>query len=260
MPIVSIYLPTKNRLELLKRAIASVLAQTETNWELIVVDDGSTDATPAYLQELAQADKRVRYIRHEYSVGAPASRNEAISAAHAELVTGLDDDDEFVQQRLGLLLENYDPNYAFICAASFWISDSGEKVLWDAEKELTLSDMMRENQASNQVLVSKEKLLTIGGFDTDFQALQDYDCWVRLIEAFGPAKRIATPLMKVNVGHGLTRITDDQKAVEGYQCFYQRHKNKMSARQRLRFQLRIKEKKSLSQASKLLFRGLTRLI
>ena len=73
--LVSIYLPTKNRQALLRRAVESVLTQSYTTLELIVVDDGSTDDTQSYLDTVRTADSRIRVIRNETSLGAPLSRN-----------------------------------------------------------------------------------------------------------------------------------------------------------------------------------------
>jgi glycosyltransferase involved in cell wall biosynthesis len=242
MPKVSIYLPTKDRCELLQRAVASVQAQTESDWELIIVDDASSDDTPDYLAQLTQQDPRVQVIRHQQSTGAPISRNQAIAAAQAELVTGLDDDDEFVPDRLATLLAHYNSDYAFVCAGMYWVTANEQKVLWGSRKVVQLNDMLTDNMASNQVLVAKERIMAIGGFTEDLPALQDYDCWVRLIKAYGPALRIAQPLMRVHVAHGLGRISSNPKVVAGYRAFYHQHQHAMSMRQRLRFKLRIKEK------------------
>src|SRR5512143_3860267 len=96
---VSVYLPTRNRAASLRRAIESVLAQTYADFELIVVDDGSSDGTREVLESVQRSDARVRAIHHSVSRGAPASRNAAIAAAHGEWLTGLDDDDEFLPRR-----------------------------------------------------------------------------------------------------------------------------------------------------------------
>src|SRR5512144_610930 len=101
---VSVYLPTRNRAASLQRAVDSVLAQTHADFELIVVDDGSSDGTRQCLEDAQRSDARVRAIHHAVSRGAPASRNAAIAAARGEWLTGLDDDDEFLPRRLELLL------------------------------------------------------------------------------------------------------------------------------------------------------------
>jgi len=95
-PLITVYMPTHNRLELLQRAVVSVFAQTMQNFELIIVDDASSDDTFDYLQKLAEQDSRVTVLRNEVSQGACVARNRAIELAKGKFVTGLDDDDEFL--------------------------------------------------------------------------------------------------------------------------------------------------------------------
>lgn len=97
-PSISIILPTRDRARLLRRAIASVQAQTWRDFELIVVDDASTDDTAAVLGALA--DPRLRVIRHEVGRGAAVARNAGIAAARGEYVAFMDDDDYWLVQKL----------------------------------------------------------------------------------------------------------------------------------------------------------------
>lgn len=99
-PLVTVYIPTYNRVDLLKRAVESVQAQTYQNLEIIIVDDCSTDFTHQYLQQLANEDKRVKYFIKEKNSGACVSRNIAIENATGEFITGLDDDDFFLESRI----------------------------------------------------------------------------------------------------------------------------------------------------------------
>jgi glycosyltransferase involved in cell wall biosynthesis len=100
---VSVYIPTRNRVDLLAAAVRSVLAQQFTDLELIVVDDASTDGTVLFLESITREDRRVRALRNESPRGAPASRNKAITQATGDFITGLDDDDTFEPQRLSAL-------------------------------------------------------------------------------------------------------------------------------------------------------------
>ncbi|RUO46642.1 glycosyl transferase [Pseudidiomarina aquimaris] len=248
MPAVTVYIPTKNRVQLLQRAVTSVQAQTMSDWELIIVDDGSTDGTFEYLTAVTKSDPRVHMLRNETSIGACASRNRAIELAAAPLVTGLDDDDEFLPERLEVMLANYNDEYAFVCTSLYWVTHNSRKVILDGEQILTLRSELGRNHTGNQVLVRKERLLSIGGFDSDFPALQDYDCFVRLIEAYGPAKRIGLPLMNIYVAHGHERISSGPKAVDGYDVFRKKHGYKMSLRQRFNHYLQVLARKGFSRS------------
>jgi glycosyltransferase involved in cell wall biosynthesis len=97
-PLVSVILPTHNRASLLPRAIASVLAQTHANLELIVVDDASSDDTPRVVGTFA--DPRLRYVRLEQNRRAAAARNVAIGMARGALIAFQDDDDVWLVDKL----------------------------------------------------------------------------------------------------------------------------------------------------------------
>lgn len=226
MSKVSVYVPTHNRLELLKRAIDSVRAQTHQDWELIVVDDASTDGTWAYLQSLA--DKRIKVLRNEHAAGACASRNRAIAAAKGEFVTGLDDDDEFTPNRLQRLLEVYDDRYAFVCSGFYWVTGQKSKPTLCQSSVIPLSAQLHVNHATNQVLVKRDRMLTIGGFDESFVALQDYDCFTRLIKHYGPAFRLGEPLQNIYVEHGGERISNQQRTLKGFKQFLEKHQADMT--------------------------------
>ncbi|MGH8262205.1 MAG: glycosyltransferase family 2 protein, partial [Steroidobacteraceae bacterium] len=105
--LVSVYLPTRNRVELLSRAVDSVLAQSYRPLELIVVNDGSTDTTRAWLDQAARSDPRLRVIHNPRPRGAPLSRNLAILRALGEFITGLDDDDQFHPGRIDALVRHW---------------------------------------------------------------------------------------------------------------------------------------------------------
>lgn len=113
-PFFSIVLCTYNRAHLLPRAISSVVSQTEQDWELIVVDDGSSDKTPSVVQNYAAQDSRIRYTWHE-NIGLARSRNIGIALARGLFVTFLDSDDEYLPEHLSirrrLLLESPDVHF-----------------------------------------------------------------------------------------------------------------------------------------------------
>jgi glycosyltransferase involved in cell wall biosynthesis len=99
--VISVVLPTHNRCKLLARAIESVLRQTYSSVELIVVDDASTDETDEVLRSFS--DTRIRYVRHDQNRGGSAARNTGIEVCTGEFVAFLDDDDEYVPQKLEFL-------------------------------------------------------------------------------------------------------------------------------------------------------------
>jgi len=229
-PLISVYMPTYNRAQMACRAIDSVLAQDYPNLELIVVDDASKDDTQAVLTARYGADNRVMILRQETGQGACAARNRAITVAKGEFVTGIDDDDEFLPQRLSQLFAAYDDKYSCVCSAYIWDYGSVKKTLFAQERAVSLSELLDLHTLSNQALVKRERMLQLAGFDTDLAAFQDYDMWVRVVAAFGPALRIAEASYKVNVGHELGRITNSPKRLDAHQQFVAKHRPLMSER------------------------------
>lgn len=230
---VGVYLPTKNRVELLKKAVDSVLNQTYQNFKLLIVDDGSTDETAEYLNSIQ--DPRVSFIRNDVSEKACKARNRAIRALDTELVTGLDDDDVFLPNRLEELIKAYDPKFAFVCSGYFWDYGVYKKSLFSKTKVISLSDALDLNQCSNQILVERKRLLEVGGFDPDLTALQDHDLWVRLIAKYGSAFRIGKELYIVNDDQELERISSVENKLKAIDVFEQKHSQIMSKRNRENF-------------------------
>jgi glycosyltransferase involved in cell wall biosynthesis len=226
-------MPTHNRVELLKKAIDSVLAQSYQNFKLVIVDDGSSDGTQAYL--LSLTDPRISVIRHDVAQGACYSRNEAIAQLDTELVTGLDDDDSFLPHRLADLLAVYNENYSFVCSGYYWNYGAHKKVLFNNNRKISLSDAFDLNQCSNQILVRRDKILAVGGFDEKIPALQDQDLWVRLIAKYGIAYRIGKPSYIVNDDHSLERISSVQNKLRAIEMFEQKHKDIMLPRNKANF-------------------------
>jgi len=228
IPLVSIYMPTHNRLELLKRAVASIQAQTYKDFELLIVNDASTDGTAEYLDCLAESDPRVRCFHQPNSQGACVARNLAIDEAKGEFITGLDDDDEFTAERLQTFIDAYDDNYAFVCHGFFWHYGVKVREVDSEPMVISLEALLNYNFATNQIFTKTTKLQKIGGFDPAFVACQDYDTWVRMLLEFGPAYRVAGASYIIHQGHEGPRITAQKNKLIGYDQFLKKHQKYMS--------------------------------
>lgn len=229
-PLISVYMPTYNRVQMAIRAIESVLAQDYPNLELLVVDDASSDDTWQVLTNKYINDERIRFFRQSTGQGACAARNRAISEAKGEFVTGIDDDDEFLPNRLSSLYSAYDDKYSCVCSGYIWDYGTVQKRLFATRRVVGLAELLDLHTLSNQALVKRERMLALGGFDINLAAFQDYDMWVRVVQAYGPALRIATPSYKVNVGHELGRITNSPKRLDAHKQFVAKHRAQMSER------------------------------
>ncbi len=230
LPLISVYMPTYNRSSMMHRAIASVLAQDYANFELLIVDDCSSDDTWQVLNQTYADHPQIRLFRQERGQGACAARNLAIKAAHGEFVTGIDDDDEFLPHRLSSMMAAYDDQYSCVCTSYFWDYGSVRKQLYAESKIVRLPEVLDVHCLSNQALVRTNRMLAQGGFDETLAAFQDYDMWLRMVAAYGPALRLADASYVVHVGHELGRITTSPKRLNAQAQFVEKHRPLMNER------------------------------
>lgn len=238
--LVSVYMPTRNRSELAWRAINSVMEQDYPNWELVIVDDASHDDTPEMLAEAATRNRKIIVLRNETICGAPASRNRAIRATTGRLITGLDDDDYFLPDRLSSLTRVFSDVYSFVCSDELVTTDNTSfKTKKTRHRLLTKDRMLYANSATNQVLTKREYLLDAGLFDEKLSACQDYDMWLRLVLKYGPGYRIPEPTIVFDQTPARNRISTDQQKIEGFERFIEKHRHLMSRSQRRAQQVRL---------------------
>ncbi len=236
-PAVSVVIPTRNRALLLRGAVASVMQQSERNFELIVVDDASTDATPEYLAALAAADPRVRFIRNEAPQGGPHARNLGIASARAGWVAFLDDDDEWLPAKLSRQLQMLAADSSAVACSCDYIHrpDVGRSRVIRVPRRFALQELLFDNLlgSASACIGATHVLREIGGFDTRLRSGQDQDLWVRLF-ARGTVLVCAEPLVRYR-SHGGPRISNDfQSQHAGARHFYFKHRAAMDATVRRR--------------------------
>lgn len=189
-PTVSVIIPTYNRSQLIARSIKSVLNQTYQNFELIVVDDGSTDSTGDIVTGFK--DERIRYVRREKNGGEAAARNTGIKTARYEYIAYQDSDDEWLPEKLTRqveVLENAPPQVGVVYTG-FWKMESRRKTYipfaWvnqkngDIHKELLKGNFI----GSPVVLIKKECFDKVGLFDERLRNLVDWEMWLRISKCY----------------------------------------------------------------------------
>ena len=183
-PLVSVVIPTFNRADMVGRAIESALAQDYHPVEVIVVDDGSTDDTPAVLERYADS---VRTIRQE-NRGEGAARNAGIAASTGEFVAFLDSDDEWRPRHLAPLVDRLllDPTVGLAYRqAEFYKDESGE--VFDVfprrplEGEIFLQAAEKNPMVVDSVLVWRAVLEQVGLFDEGLKGGADWELWARCL-------------------------------------------------------------------------------
>lgn len=245
--LVSVIIPTHNRKKLLERAVNSVLEQTWSPVELVIVDDASDDETPAYLEQLQKDHDQIKIISNSESKGAAVCRNIAIQHASGEFITGLDDDDYWRPTRIERLIEEFEEGFSAVCSYDRMLMNDREAV-WRKPTMITHDDLLYYNQVGNQVLTKKEFLDEIGGYDEELPSAQDYDLWIRLARQFGPVRTVTQPLQIVNMEEDRERISTADQKMDGYYQCYEKHKDWMNAKQKKyqEYRLKLAEDESVS--------------
>lgn len=199
-PLVSVIIPTFNRLKYLKEAVASVFAQTYAHWELIVVDDGSTDDTLSYVSTLD--DPRVRLVCETHSGNPARMRNVGVAHARGEYVAFLDSDDLWEPDKLGVQLEYLHASTGCRwCYTQFTMMDEAGKEIpmrtggpWRPYSGFILRELVTNKAAITIISVVAERSLfdEIGVFDEDNGIVlrEDYDLLLRMAAR---AKTVAVP-------------------------------------------------------------------
>lgn len=192
MPKVSVIIPTYNRADLLGEAIASVLAQSYRDFEIIVADDGSTDHTAEVVEQyIAQEGERVRYLALPHRGQPAAPRNSAIAVAQGEFISLLDSDDLYLPNKLALQVPPMEANsnIGLVYSNGHYFFDDPTEILGYVQDGLptpsgnVFADLLRGNFiATNVILVRRALFQQLGGFSEDPALLvsEDYDLWLRM--------------------------------------------------------------------------------
>ncbi|MBN1760389.1 MAG: glycosyltransferase [Chitinispirillaceae bacterium] len=183
MPAVSVIIPVYNRVEYLPRAVESVLRQSFTDFECIVVDDGSDDGSDRLP---CLRDHRIRSIRLENHYGVSRARNEGVKTARAPWIAFLDSDDEWLPGKLALQMRwrLSHPEIRIVQSREIWIRD-GIRInppvyLEKKSGDLFAVSLERCMITPSSVLLQKSLFEEYGGFNEALPACEDYDLWLHI--------------------------------------------------------------------------------
>jgi len=183
---VSVVIPTYNRGHLITRAIQSVLGQTHQVFEIIVVDDSSTDNTGEVVKAIGS--ERIRYIRHTENRGGSAARNTGIEAAKCDYIAFQDSDDEWLPQKLEKQMTAFGsaPQEVGVVYTGFWRIENNRRTYMPSrrirqkEGNIHLSLLRRSFITTQAAVVRRECFRKAGGFDESLPRLQDWELWIRI--------------------------------------------------------------------------------
>ncbi|MCK4891386.1 MAG: glycosyltransferase family 2 protein [Candidatus Pacebacteria bacterium] len=185
-PLVSVIIPTYNRARLLKRSVGSVLNQTFQDFEIIIIDDGSTDNTESIIKSFS--DPRIKYIKNEKNIGANAARNIGIKISKGKYIAFQDSDDEWLTNKLEKQIRTFETaslKVGVVYTGRLWIKN-GKKIYiplkrvkqkeGNIHKELYKSSFI----TTSVILVKKECFKKSKVFDENLPRFQDWDLVLKL--------------------------------------------------------------------------------
>jgi len=188
-PAITVVIPTHNRASFLKRAIDSVLSQTWKDFELIIVDDASTDNTAEIIR--SYYDSRIVYIRHQENKGGSAARNSGILQAKGRYIALLDDDDEWAPTKLEKQFIKFQDvsEKVGIVYSGFEVKDQDRKVIERRLPEFKGNLYMRLLErnmigGSSTPLIKRECFDAAGLFNESLRSCQDWDMWLRISKLY----------------------------------------------------------------------------
>ena len=226
MPKVTVVILTYNRATILRRAIQSVLDQTFRDFELFVVDDCSTDHTHQTVKSFA--DERINYIRHKKNKGEGEGRNTGLKHATGEYIGYLDDDDEWLPEKLKLQVECLDRSLLEVGAVHCGRLDVdletgkvlGTKVY--QEKGDLFSRLLKGNFLTlSSVLVRAKCFEKAGEFDCNIAFGLDWDMWLRISQKF-QFECISQPLLKYGI-HNNALSKNLGRRIDGYEAWLKKY-------------------------------------
>jgi glycosyltransferase involved in cell wall biosynthesis len=222
---VSVVIPTRDRKEWLRLALATVLWQKEVNIDAIVVNDGSIDGTAEMLSALD--DRRIKVLQHERSLGVSVSRNHGTDEAKYEWIAFLDDDDLWAPDKLHRQID------AASWAGAEWAYTGSVNVgdrldviggVPPPSPEAVARDILRFNAVpggGSNVLVRRDTLRRVGHFDPRLRNTEDWEMWIRLAE-IGPAACVPEPLLGYRI-HPRNASLDIVEIMAGIELIERQH-------------------------------------
>lgn len=197
-PLISVIVPCFNQAEYLPDALQSLLDQTYSNWECIIVNDGSPDNTEEVALEWVNKDSRFKYFNKENS-GVCDTRNFGVKQAFGEYIVPLDGDDKLGSGYFAEAIKTFkaDPQIKLMYSDTILFGDRNERLI---NKEFIFENMITENQIFNSAIFRRSDFLEVGGYNTNMvDGIEDWDFYLSLIK---PTDKV----VKLNAFHYYYRI------------------------------------------------------
>lgn len=205
--LCSVLLPVYDAGPPLRTAMESILHQDEPDFEMIVIDDGSSDKSAQIIREYMKEDPRIRGIFHETNMGLANTLNQGLEEARAELVVRMDQDDEALPHRIRTLTDYMQTHLDTVVAGSY-VYHMGRTRRYDRLVKLPIEheDIMRAMPSGNciyhpSVIMRRKEILKLGGYRPAFKNAEDYDLWLRAGRIYRLAN-VPVPLLRYRFSTG----------------------------------------------------------
>ena len=221
--LVTIIMPAYNSEKFISDSILSVQKQTYTNWELIVVDDGSSDATNELVSALAKVDERIALVKNEGNKGAAGARNFGLSLSKGDYVAFLDSDDIWEPQKLEFQIEKIINEKADFSFTSYNVIDENGKKTKNTyliPNKIGFSALLKENYIGCSTVMLSRIIVDKFRFSTDFYH-EDYCLWLDLFKHGYKATGLVEPLVNWRLISG-SRSYDKKKSALNRWKIYRR--------------------------------------
>ena len=211
-PLVSVIMPAYNGEEYIREAISSVCSQTYTNWELLILDDCSTDRTGEIAEGFAALDPRIRLLRNEKNMGVARTRNRGFDLAKGQWIALLDSDDSWHEEKLDKQLAVASESGGDIIFCSYAMVDEKSQHLSDFTVPETTSynKMLKESVLSCSTVLMRQSIIRHHRFSEEYYH-EDYVFWLELMKAGYKAVASREILADYRVGKG-SRSNDKLKS------------------------------------------------
>lgn len=184
--LVSIVLPIYNGEKYMRESIESVIAQTYQNWELLILDDRSTDRTQEIALEYVGKDRRISYYRNEENLRLPGNLNRGFSLAKGAYLTWTSDDNRYKPVAIEKMVQALKghPGAGFAFASCRIIDGDGKEIEYIMVDDHSIKKMVGTNGVGACFLYTREVYETVGGYDPEYTLVEDFDYWQRIMSRF----------------------------------------------------------------------------
>jgi glycosyltransferase involved in cell wall biosynthesis len=206
LPKISIVMAAYNEERDIQRALDSILAQTFTGWELIIIDDGSTDGTAAIIQSYVDQDSRIKFVCNETNLELSASLNKGIGLARSDMIARADADDVNLPERLSKQFDYMQthPEIDVLGTAAYLLDEAGDRVNTFSHPlthvELAELPFLKIQFFHPSVMIRRRFFDTVGLYDTRYANAEDKQLWLRGLKIGCCYANLPEPLIEYSTG------------------------------------------------------------